>query len=115
MSAQPAPAEPLETIGLGGDGDEVDAIEAVEAHFGVALDTSKAPEWYTAGDVFASLLDALPPERRDADALWLPFAEIMCDEAGADPTRVVPETLLIGLPIRTYVGRWLKRLAARWR
>ncbi|TMJ16502.1 MAG: hypothetical protein E6G94_04010 [Alphaproteobacteria bacterium] len=88
-------SQPLKTVGLGGDGDEVDAIEAVERHFGVALDYRDAPGWRTAGEVFRSLLAALPPDQRDLKDLWPIFAAIMCAETGADPSRVGPETLLL--------------------
>jgi hypothetical protein len=100
--------EQLETIGLGGDGDEVAAIEAVERHFGIALDDSDAPRWRTAGDVFGSLLKALPPGWHDRDDLWPAFAAILCEETGADPSRVRPDTLLLALPLRTLIGRWLR-------
>jgi hypothetical protein len=102
-------AQQLESIGLGGDGDEVDAIQAVERHFGVALDYGDAPSWRTAGDVFASLLRALPADQRDRGDLWPTFAAIMCDETGADASRVGPDTLLLALPLRVVVGRWFDR------
>lgn len=86
---------PLKTIGLGGDGDEVDAIQAVERHFGVALDYGDAPTWRTAGDVFQSLLKAISADQQDRGDLWLTFATIMCDETGADASRVGPDTLLL--------------------
>ncbi len=85
----------MATIGLGGDGDEVDAIQAVEQHFGVALDYGDAPNWRTAGDVFQSLLKALPLDQRGRDELWPTFAAIICDETGADASRVGPDTLLL--------------------
>jgi hypothetical protein len=100
----------LERIGLGGDGDDVDAIQAVERHFDVTLDYGDAPTWRTAGDVFSSLLRALPAEQRQRDDLWPIFAAIMCDETGADASRVGPETLLLGLPLRVVVARWLDRV-----
>ena len=87
--------QPLKTIGLGGDGDEVDAIQAVERHFAVTLDYGDAPGWRTAGDVFRSLLTALPSDQRDRKDLWPTFATIMCNETGADPSRVGPDTLLL--------------------
>ena len=100
----------LETIGLGGDGDEVDAILEVERRFGVSLDYGDAANWQTTGDVFASLLNALPPDQRDQDDLWTRFTAIMCSETGAEASRVGPNTLLLGLPLRVILGRWLDRL-----
>ena len=102
--------ERLETIGLGGDGDEVDAITEVERHFGVSLDQADAPNWLTAGDVFDSLLKALPPDQRNRPELWGQFATIMCSETGADASRVGSETLLLALPLGTVAARWLGRL-----
>lgn len=87
--------QPLKTIGLGGDGDEVDAIQAVERYFGVALNYEDASTWRTAGDVFQSLVAALPSNQRNQDTLWSTFAMIMCDETGADASRIGPETLLL--------------------
>ena len=101
-------SQPLETIGLGGDGDEVDAVTAVEKHFAVSLDYGDAPGWRSAGDVFASLLKVLPPEQRERPDLWRTFATLLCRETGADASRVTPDTLLLGLPLKTYVGRWLR-------
>ena len=111
MSAQPP--ETLESLGLGGDGDEIDAIETVERCFGVVLDKTDAAGWVTVGDVFASLLRALPPDRRDRNSAWPPFCEAICEETGADPRKIGPGTLLLGLPIRDLLGRWLKRLRRR--
>ena len=88
-------AQPLESIGLGGDGDEVDAILDVERHFGISLDHEDAPGWVTAGDVFASLLKALPPDQRSRSDLWPSFATVMCEETGADASSVGSDTLLL--------------------
>lgn len=103
------PHDHLETIGLGGDGDEVDAIAAVERHFGVALDYSAAATWQTAGDVFSSLIGALPEHQRHFKDIWPMFAAILCEETGADAARVAPNTLLLGPPLSMVVARWLKR------
>lgn len=103
--------QPLETIGLGGDGDELDSVAAVETHFGISLDDADAPRWVTAGDLFRSLLKALPPDHGTKDDPWPRFARILCEETGADPERVGPDTLLLGPPLRTVVGRWLRRLS----
>ena len=104
----------LETIGLGGDGDEVDAIAAVKRRFGVVLDTADVANWATVGDVFQSLLNALPPDQRDADSAWRPFCEAICEETGADPRRIGPETLLLGgTTLRDLFANWFKRLLGR--
>lgn len=103
------PNQKLQTIGLGGDGDEVDAIVSLERHFGVNLDYMDAPNWRTAGDVFASLLKALPTAKRDDPALWPEFAIVLCDETGADASRVAPDTLLLALPLRDVICRWFSR------
>jgi hypothetical protein len=103
----------LETIGLGGDGDEVDAIEAVERRFGVVLDTADSANWVTAGDVFSSLLRGLPQDRRDADAAWRPFCEAICEESGADPRKVGPDTLLLAIGVREILVRWIRRVLGR--
>src|SRR5688500_15824643 len=81
-------AQRLESLGLGGDGDEVDAIQSVERHFSVSLAYGDAADWRTAGDVFSSLLKALPADQRHRDDLWPTFAAIMSDETGADASRV---------------------------
>jgi hypothetical protein len=103
MAADQTPA--LESIGLGGDGDEVDAILAVERHFGVSLDYEDAPGWVTAGDVFASLRKALPPDQQSRSDLWPRFATIICEETGANASLVGPHTLLLAVPPRTVIRR----------
>ena len=50
----------LARLNLGGDGDEIEAIEQVEREFGIRLDVRDAPNWITVGDVYTSLLRALP-------------------------------------------------------
>ena len=92
--------QPLETIGLGGDGDQVDAYLALEKHFGVSIDDTEVASWRTAGDVFDALFDALPEYRKQRDVIWPTFAAILCDETGADASRVGPNTLLLALPLR---------------
>jgi hypothetical protein len=102
-------AQRLETIGLGGDGDEVDAIQALERHFAVILDYREASNWRTAGDVFASLLRALPANQRHREGLWPEFAALICDETGADASRVGRDTLLLALPLSEVARRWFAR------
>ena len=103
----------LESTGLGGDGDEVDAILAVEGHFGISLDHEDAPGWVTAGDVFASLLEALPPDQRARSDPWPSFATALCEESGADASSLGPDTLLLAVPLRTAIRRGLDRLFRR--
>lgn len=86
---------PLVDLGLGGDGDEIVAIEEVERQFGIRLDTSDASTWRTVGDVYASVLRALPPGSADAADTWRTFARAISRETGVDPDRVRPETFLL--------------------
>ncbi len=86
---------PLVDLGLGGDGDEIDAIEEVERQFGIQLDTSDASTWLTVGDVYASVLRALPPGSADVADTWRIFAQAISRETGVDPDRVRPETFLL--------------------
>ena len=86
---------PLVGLGLGGDGDEIDAIETVERQFGIRLDKNDAGSWLTVGDVYASLLRALPSGSADAADTWQTFAQAISRETNADPDRVLPETLLL--------------------
>ena len=106
-------SQPLETIGLGGDGDQVDAFLALEQHFGVSMDDSDVARWTTAGDVFAALIKALPEHERQREGLWSAFATIMCDETGADASRVGPNTLLLALPLSEIFRRWLQRVSGK--
>lgn len=103
-----SPNTQLESIGFGGDGDQVDAFRALERHFGVSIDDAQCDRWLTAGDVFTALLQALPEEQRDSRHLWPVFAKIMCDETGADASRLGHDTLLLALPISTVVRRWIR-------
>lgn len=102
------PTTSLGSIGFGGDGDQVDAFLALEHHFGVSIDDAQCGQWRTAGDVFAALLQALPAEQRERDDLWATFANIMCEETGADASRLGRDTLLLALPISTVLRRWLR-------
>jgi len=90
------PNHPPFSLGLGGDGDEIDAIEEVERRFCVRLYYSDARSWTTVGDVFAALQRAPSAGRTTAPDAWATFAEAICMETGVDPTRVTPDTLLIG-------------------
>jgi hypothetical protein len=83
------------SLGLVGDGDEISAIADVERHFCVRLDYVDSAGWTTVGDVFASLQRMLPAEQGAGYDSWLRFVEVISLETGVDPSRVVPETLLL--------------------
>jgi hypothetical protein len=91
------------SVGLGGDGDEVAAIEEVEQTFGVRLDDADAPAWETAGDVFASLLKALPEDHASEAELWPRFAHAISRETGVDPATLVRESPLLA---NTSMPKW---------
>jgi len=103
----------LETIGFGGDGDQVDAFLALERHFGVDIDDTDCGAWRTAGDVFKALTEAMPVEQRLRQGNWSEFAAIMCEETGADATRLGRDTLLVALPLSFIISRWLGKLLKR--
>ena len=88
-------AGPPRSVGLVGDGDEIAAIEHVEKVFGVILDDRDAPSWRTAGDVFASLLNALPPHAAVEVATWTRFAEALALETGIDPSLITRDSPLL--------------------
>ena len=92
------------SVGLGGDGDEVAAIQEVERTFGVELDPTDAPKWVTAGDVFSSLLEKLPPDERAQPKRWVRFAEAITRETGVDPTTISPASPLLST---TRVPYWV--------
>eukprot|EP01035_Chromulina_nebulosa_P039831 gene39831-biopygen26673 len=91
------------SVGLGGDGDEVAAIREVEAAFGVTLDYGDAPNWRTAGDVYAALRRALPPAEAELPDVWERFAEALCRETGISPSRIGPES-----PLLATSGPWVR-------
>jgi hypothetical protein len=88
-------AQSSQSVGLGGDGDEVAAIQDVEAAFGVRLDYGDAPNWRTAGDVYRSLLRALPADEAARPDLWDRFAEALARETGVDPKSIQAESTLL--------------------
>jgi hypothetical protein len=92
---------PCQSVELVGDGDEIAAIEEVEREFGVALPDEDAPHWRTAGDLFASLLEALPPEAAADPATWERFARALCWETGVDPLLISEASPLL-LPDRGF-------------
>ncbi|GGY97830.1 hypothetical protein [Novosphingobium colocasiae] len=106
---------PLESIGFGGDGDQVDAFLALERHFDVSIDDTECGQWRTAGDVFTAFLQALPEKQRERDDLWPTFANIMCEETGADASRLGYDTLLLALPISTVLLRWIRKAFRHFR
>ena len=56
------------SVGLAGDGDEISAIYDVQNAFNIKFDYDEAPNWITAGDLFASLKNKLS-EKELAEAL----------------------------------------------
>ena len=91
----------METLGLWGDGDEIGALRDVERRFGVALDYTRAGDWFTAGDVFSELLKVLPESAAASTDTWRAFAEAISDQTGVNPLRVAPDTRLIDKPRRS--------------
>lgn len=96
-------AEPPCCVGLAGDGDEIAAIEHVEEVFGVTLDDQDAPQWHTAGDVFASLLKTLPPDAATDLKTWERFADALAWETGIDPCLITKNSPLL-LPDKGFWG-----------
>lgn len=84
-----------QSVGLGGDGDEIEAITDVERAFGVKLDYSKAAQWISAGDVFDSLLAAIPAGERTQPDLWDRFAKALCEITGVNPRNIEPASSLL--------------------
>ncbi|RVT40884.1 hypothetical protein [Sphingobium algorifonticola] len=89
------------SVGLGGDGDEIVAIGEVEHAFGVKLDKSHAAQWHTAGDVFASLCQALPSDNCGED-LWPRFAQVLTDQTGVNPKAIEKAS-----PLLSQSRRWV--------
>jgi hypothetical protein len=88
-------AGPPRSVGLVGDGDEIAAIEHVEEVFGVILDNQDGPSWRTAGDVFASLVNALPSGAAGDMTTWARFAEALAFETGIDPSTITRDSPLL--------------------
>ena len=91
----PMKAHPVQSVGLGGDGDEIAALQEVESEFGVRLDYTDAHNWGSAGDVYAALQKALPPEEADKPDTWDRFAKALCRETGISPSSISPESELL--------------------
>ena len=83
------------SVGLQGDGDELFTIAHVEHTFGVKLDPGDTSHWYTAGDVFASLLKVLPPNIEDDGALWARFTQALSAGTGVDPASIERDSPLL--------------------
>ena len=83
------------SVGLGGDGDEVVAIQDVERHFNVRLNYADASRWITAGDVFASLEEALSRKDAPQPDAWTRFAECLASHTGIDAARIQPSSPLL--------------------
>ncbi|MCR0985082.1 hypothetical protein [Roseomonas populi] len=77
------------------------------------FDVRDAPGWRTEGDLHMSVLQVLPEPCPHVDETWTHLARAVAAETGADPRRVRPETLLLGVPLWDRVGRWLRRLTRR--
>ena len=90
------------SVGLAGDGDEISAIYDIENAFNIKLDYDEAPNWLTAGDVFASLVKKLSEKELADTGLWDRFAFALSQETGVDPRALSPESplLLEGHPWR---------------
>ena len=86
---------PAKSVGLGGDGDEIFAIADVEHAFGIKLDYADAPQWLTAGDLFASVERALPDDKRGEPELWTRFAVALCGQTGVKPEIIEPSSPLL--------------------
>jgi len=86
---------PYHSVGLGGDGDEIAAVHEVENEFGVRLDYADAHNWTTAGDVYAALRRALPPDAADKSDVWDRFANALCRETGVRAATLTLETELL--------------------
>lgn len=91
----PMEAHPAQSVGLGGDGDEIAALQEVENEFGVRLDYTDAHNWQSAGDIYAALRKALPPEEADRPDTWKRFAKALCRETGISPSSISPESELL--------------------
>lgn len=83
------------SVGLGGDGDEIAAIQDVERLFGVRLNDADAPRWFTAGDVFASLKEALSEKGAEEPDIWKRFADCLAGHTGVDAALIKPESPLL--------------------
>lgn len=101
----------LAHLSLRGDLDEIYALRHVEAEFGVQFDTTEVESWYTAGDMFDSLLSVLPRAVAEDGATWERFRRVLCHESGDNPDEVGRETRLIR-PARGALA-WFKRLLSR--
>lgn len=102
--------EPPYSVGLSGDGDELWAIDEIERAFGVALDDHDAPHWYTAGDVFASLLKTLPEDAATDPLTWRRFTEALARETAIDPGLITKNSPLL-LPDRGFWGGFNEKLS----
>lgn len=83
------------SVGLAGDGDEISAIYDVQNAFNIKFDYDEAPNWITAGDLFASLKNKLSEKELSDRGLWDHFASALSQETGVDPKALSPESPLI--------------------
>ena len=85
----------VNSVGLAGDGDEISAIRDIENAFNIKFDYDDAPNWITAGDLFASLKNRLSEKELNDVGLWDRFAFALSQETGVDPKALSSESLLI--------------------
>lgn len=96
--------QPCYSVGLGGDGDEIAAIEDVEREFAVELDKRDAPQWGTAGDVFASLMKAVSGDAEHDPSTWDRFTVALTGQTGIDPKLITKNSPLL-LPRSAFWAR----------
>ena len=101
----------LAHLSLRGDLDEIYAVHDVEEAFGVQCDKAAVESWWTAGDMFDSLVLALPRGIAQDPETWERFRIALCREGGDNPGEVGRETLLIR-PARGPIA-WIRRLLSR--
>ena len=83
------------SVGLGGDGDEILAVADVERAFSIKLDYGDAPQWLTAGDLFASVQKVLPEQQRENPEVWERFVVALCGQTGVNPKAIEPNSPLL--------------------
>jgi hypothetical protein len=84
----------LKHAGFWGDGDEVEAIELIEKRLNVRLRDEDAPNIWTVGNLWMSLL-ASNPHLEDSKRNWIRFAVALTAYTGLNPREIDRETLLI--------------------
>jgi hypothetical protein len=77
--------------------------------FNVRLDNAEAPNWFTVGDVYVSLLKVLPAHEKDDPSTWSRFCAAICEETGAESTLVNEQTRLLGPSLIEQLRGWFGR------